>query len=150
MPQSEDRLISDGGHVDYAYVKIPDKEPSEYDWRERRADLYMMLREAGSPERLPRQEALGERYDVSQPQISQDFDRLAEYGARRLGDRERELWETDLVVRRCIRGMLEEEEWREAARTALEREEWRAGAVDLTELHERVERLDAVDGGEVM
>jgi len=29
MPQSEDRLISDGGHVDYAYVKIPDKEPSE-------------------------------------------------------------------------------------------------------------------------
>jgi DNA-binding transcriptional MocR family regulator len=112
--------------------------------------LLQLSRQAGSTDALPSQSQLAQRYGITQQQISKDFRRLEEYGAARLFNRDRELWETDLIVRKCMNEMLEEEEWRACAKTALEREEWRAGAVDLTELYERVERLEGVGGEEVV
>lgn len=99
--------------------------------------MLQLARQAGSTDALPSQTQLAQRYGVSQQQISKDFRRLGEYGAARLFNRDRELLETDLIVRNFISEMLEAEEWR-------------ADAVDLTESYERVERLESVDSGEVV
>lgn len=58
---------------DYDSVAVPSEPPSEYSYVERRAELLQQVRETGHPSRLNQRE-LAERYDVSQQQISKDFD----------------------------------------------------------------------------
>ena len=115
--------------TDYASVEITTEDRSEYSYVERRAELLQLTREAGHPRAL-NQTQLAERYGVTQQQISKDFDRLAEYTHETAVDRSRRLFTVNTVVDRAVRGLLDEGEWRKAAKTAMERDEW------LTEFHD--------------
>jgi hypothetical protein len=76
-------------HPDYAAINPPDDKPeSEYNWRERRAELYRLLKQRGHPRNLEvSQYELGRRYGVDQSQISKDFKQLRDYYRARSGDR---------------------------------------------------------------
>lgn len=72
---------SDGGNapLDYRRQPIPaDKRPTEYTWRERRAEIVELMRSNGDPDVNQSQSQLADRYGVSQPQISKDFDKIRE------------------------------------------------------------------------
>jgi polyhydroxyalkanoate synthesis regulator phasin len=127
--------------IDYGSVDVPDIEPSEYHYTHRRARLLQLVEEAGHPDALNQTE-LADRFGVSQQQISKDLDRLATFVRDRLESRDQRAFTVDSVLQRCIREMLDDGEWRQAAKTALEYEEWAAGFSDLEELHERVAHLE--------
>jgi hypothetical protein len=84
-----------------------------------------------------------DRYGVSQQQISKDLDRIAESVHEHVVDRDRRAFTVDAVVQRSIRGLLEEEEYRQAARTAMEWDEWLTEFHDLEEIRERLDRLES-------
>lgn len=128
------------GEIDYESVDVPDeKEPSEYTYAERRAEILELVNEAGHPRRI-NQSHLADRYNCSPPNISKDMNTLAEYAETTLGDR-RELT-TQATVERAIEGLLDEEEWRQAAKTALEYDEWIRETKELEEMMERIEQIE--------
>lgn len=128
------------GEIDYESVDVPDeKEPSEYTYAERRAEILELVNEAGHPRRI-NQSRLADRYNCSPPNISKDMNTLAEYVETTLGDR-RELT-TQATVERAIEGLLDEEEWRQAAKTALEYDEWIRETKELEEMMERIEQIE--------
>jgi hypothetical protein len=139
---------TDWGGPDYDSVDTPDEPRTEWSYVERRAELLQLIREAGHPRAL-NQTRLADRYGVSQQQISKDFDRLAEYRRAVVTDRDRRMFALETTVERAIRGLLEEEEWRKAAKTAMEWEESLREYHDLEELAERLrlveERQDSED-----
>jgi len=110
------------GAVDYSAIDYPDKPRTEWHYTHRRAELLELLRETGHPGDLNQTE-LADRYGVTQQQISKDLDRLGEYVRATVNDDRRALV-VDSVIQRSIRGMLEEGDYRKAARTALEWDEW--------------------------
>lgn len=68
------------GKVDYAQIELPeDRDYPDYSYAERRASIYQLIVQRGSPTRLPKQEDLAEQFDVSQQQISKDMNALKEY-----------------------------------------------------------------------
>jgi hypothetical protein len=126
--------------TDYASVEITSEDRSEYSYVERRAELLQLIREAGHPKAL-NQTQLAERYGVTQQQISKDLDRLAEYVHEIAVDRSRRLFTVNTVVDRAVRGLLNEGEWRKAAKTAMEHDEWLTEFHDLDVLASEVEDL---------
>lgn len=69
---------------DYNNIKVPDdKDPTDYTYAERRAEILENVLELGDPTQLSRTKA-AERYDVSIGQISQDMDRLGDYLSDRI------------------------------------------------------------------
>jgi hypothetical protein len=124
---------------DYESVELPSKDRAEYSYVERRAELLQLIREAGHP-RAINQTQLAERYDVSQQQISKDLDRLAEYASDTLGAR-RDLV-TEVVFQRALRGLMDEGEYRKAARTVADWNEWLDNRTELQELEERIDALE--------
>jgi len=131
-------VVGSSSQPDYAAVNIPSKPPTEYDHRERRAELLQQVRDLGHPSMIHQGEA-AERYGVSQQQISKDLDRIAEYVEENLGARH-ELT-IDAVFQRSIEGLLEEGEYRKAARTAKDYDEWVTSRTDLEEIQEQLEFL---------
>lgn len=107
---------------DYSTLDFPDKPRTEWHYTHRRAELLQLVREAGHPDDVNQTE-LAERYDVSQQQISKDLDRLGEH-TRANVDLDRRALVVDSVIQRSIRGMLEEGNYRYAAKTAMEWDEW--------------------------
>lgn len=71
---------------------------------------------------------------------------LAEYVDDNLGDRR--ALETSAIFNRCIQGLLEEEEWRDAARTIKEREDWLTEYQTLEELADEIEELKDQSGSD--
>lgn len=130
-----------GDDVDYKAVEIPDTDPSEYHYTQRRAALLQRIEEAGHPAALNQTE-LAEHFGVSQQQISKDLDRLAGYVRDRLEDRNHRALLVDSVVQKAIREMMSEGEYRAAAKTALEFDEFASNFADLEELAERVAELE--------
>lgn len=134
--------MTDTPPTDYEAVSIPeDTPPEDYHWTERRAEILSRIEEKGHPSALS-QGDLADRYGVSHGQISQDMDRLAEHVRDRLHDRGRRALVVDSVVQKCVRELIEEGQYRAAAKTALEWEEFAASLTDLDELHERVADLE--------
>ena len=131
-------VVGSSNQPDYAAVSIPSKPPTEYDHVERRAELLQQVRDLGHPSMIHQGEA-AERYGVSQQQISKDLDRIAEYVDENLGARH-ELT-IDAVFQRSIEGLLEEGEYRKAARTAKDYDEWVTSRTDLEEIQEQLEFL---------
>ena len=76
-------------HPEYAAITPPDDKPkTEYNWRERRAELFRLLKQYGHPRNIEmNQSELGDRYGVDQSQISKDFKKLREYFKSRSGSR---------------------------------------------------------------
>jgi hypothetical protein len=134
--------MSDSTPTDYEAVSIPeDTPPEEYHWTERRAEILQKIEEKGHPSALS-QGDLADRYGVSHGQISQDMDRLAEHVRDRLHDRGRRALVVDTVVQRCVQELMNDGQYRAAAKTTLEWEEFAASLTDLDELHARVEELE--------
>lgn len=126
--------------IDYESIDIPeDKAPSEYSYTERRAEILERIKEAGHPKAVNQSE-LADRYGCSDPNIHKDMNALGEFVDESLGDR-REL-ATQAVLERSIKGLLDQGEWRQAAKTALEYDEWVRETKDLQELLERLERVE--------
>lgn len=123
----------------YEAVALPSQPPSEFSYVERRAELLQLCRQSGHPSRLNQTE-LADRYEVSQQQISKDFDRLGEFLEENLGSRR--YLTTEAVIDRSIRGMLDNEQFRQASRTILEWNEFVREEKQLRELTEKVERLE--------
>lgn len=88
------------------------------------------------------QTELAQQYGVTQSQISHDMDRLSEYIRDRLRDRSHRAVVVDTVVQKCVQELIEEEQYRAAAKTALEWEEFASSFADLEELHDRVAALE--------
>lgn len=128
------------GEIDYETVEVPaEKTPVEYTYAERRAEILTLIKQAGHPCRI-NQSQLADRYDCSAPNISKDMAALADHIDETLGDR-REL-NTRTVLERAIDGLIEQEEWRQAAKTALEYDEWIRENKELEELTERLAALE--------
>jgi hypothetical protein len=125
---------------DYETVDIPTKPPEDLTYHERRADLLQQVRDLGHPSMINQAEA-ADRYGVSQQQISKDLARIAESVHEHVVDRDRRAFTVDAVAQRAIRGLLEEGEYRKAAKTAIEWDEWLTEFHDLDKLTENVERL---------
>lgn len=136
---SSDSVVESNNQPDYESVQILAKPPSEYSYVQRRADLLDQIYDLGHPSMIHQGEA-ADRYGVSQSQISKDLKRLAEHVDTELGAR-RGL-ATDAVFQRAIRGLLEEGEYRDAARTVKDWNEWIDNYQELAELQERLDRLE--------
>jgi transcriptional antiterminator len=123
----------------FATVGVPTEKPrEEYTAAERRAEIDDIITDLGHPS-LVNQTELAQRYGVSQPQIHKDIQVIAEYAANSVGD-QHEL-EVESVFRRSIRGLLEDEEWRKAARTAKDYADWMNDRSDIEELREELDLL---------
>lgn len=134
-------VVDTNNSPDYEHVNIPSKPPSQFSYQERRADLLAQIYDLGHPSMIHQGEA-AERYEVSQSQISKDLDRIAESVHEHVVDRDKRAFTVDAVVRRSIRGLLEDGEYRKAAKTAIEWDEWVAEFNDLDDLAERIEQLE--------
>lgn len=65
----------------------PEKDPTEYTYTERRAELYDMIERQGGYRNLNQsQRALGDRYGVVHRTIKKDIDRILEWKKEHLGD----------------------------------------------------------------
>jgi hypothetical protein len=84
--------------------------------------LLQLIREAGHPDELNQTE-LGEKYGVSQQQISKDLRRIGASVRRNL-DADRRALAVDAAVQRAIRGLLEDGDWYKAGQLALDWDEW--------------------------
>lgn len=128
------------GTIDYEAVGVPeDKEAADYSYSERRAEILERIKDVGHPRRINQSE-LADRYGCTQQNISKDMAALAEYVDETLGDRRK--LTTQTTVERAIEGLLDEEEWRQAAKTALEYDDWIRENAELEELTERLAQLE--------
>lgn len=133
-------VVESCNQPDYSAVDLPSKDRTAYSYAERRAELLQLIENAGDPDLLNQTE-LAERYGVSQQQVSKDLARLAQHVHNRMIDRDRRAFFVESVVRRSIRGLIDDEEWRKAATTAIEYDDWVTEFHDIDQLHEQVERL---------
>lgn len=141
--QTEPAQAIGGDSVDYSAIEIPTKAPSDFDATERKADLLKQIQDLGHPSALPPQRELGERYGVSQQQISRDLDDIADFVSENLG-RRRDLV-TESVFQRSITALLEQGEYRKAAQTVKDWNDWLTDRKELDELAEELDLLkDAV------
>lgn len=118
---------------DYATVAIPDprrRPKQEWSYEERQADLFRLLRKYGHPDNIEKsQRELGEEYDVSQQQISEDFKRVRKYIAAHVGQDAISM--TDLIVNKGVRELIDEKPY-QAVKAQLEYMEFlmETGAID--------------------
>jgi hypothetical protein len=139
MGTDDGQVMFGNGSPDYAGVEVPaTKPPEEFSVEERRAELLQIITDHGHPS-MVNQTELAARYGVSQPMIHKDIDAIAGDVEERLGEHH-EL-EVESVFRRSIKGLLEEEEWRKAARTAKDYSEWMTERAEIEELQEELELL---------
>ena len=126
--------------IDYRAVDLPDdKDPEDYSYIERRAQILVAVERVGSPRRLNGAE-LGRRYGVTRETIRRDLERLGEYVDESIGSDTHTL-EASSFLWRCCQELMDEGEWRQAARTYKDLEEWRRNE-SLEELVERIEKLE--------
>lgn len=152
MPAQSSREtdVESSNQPDYSAVDLPSKDPTDFSYVERRAELLQRVKEAGEPSVLNQTE-LADTFGVSQQQISKDLDRLATHVRDRMIDRDRRAFVVENVVRRSIRGLLNEEEYRKAAQTAMDYDDWIHDFHDAAEFERRLAELEAQqergDGG---
>jgi len=150
MQESSNQVVPSSESTDtpdYSTVDIPSKPPSEFTYHERRAEILQQVRDLGHPS-MVHQGELAERYGVSQQQISKDLARIAESVRTHITDRDSRAFAIDSILRRSIRGLLDEDEYRKAAQTAVDYDEWIREQYEAEEFAARLDRLeDAVDDG---
>lgn len=109
--------------TDYRAIDVPeDKPPEEYHWTERRAEILQLIEKAGHPDSIS-PTRLASRYDVSKSQISQDKGRLQKFIVGEM-DEDRVDAITATVYETAIRKLMENDEYRKAAKTVSEWNEW--------------------------
>lgn len=125
---------------DYISIDLPSKPPEEYDYRQRRARLLQLITEHGHPDAINQTE-MADRFGVSQQQISKDIDRLGAYVHGQVLDRDQRALIVQSVTNRALRGLLDDGEYRKAAKTAMEYDEWATEFIDLSEMAAEIELL---------
>jgi DeoR/GlpR family transcriptional regulator of sugar metabolism len=125
---------------DYISIALPSKPPEEYDYRQRRARLLQLITEHGHPDAINQTE-MADRFGVSQQQISKDIDRLGAYVHGQVLDRDQRALIVQSVTNRALRGLLDDGEYRKAAKTAMEYDEWATEFIDLSEMAAEIEQL---------
>lgn len=125
---------------DYWSVDLPSKPPEEYSYKERRARLLQLIVEHGHPDTINQTE-MADRFGVTQQQISKDISRLGEYVHGQVLDRNQRALVVQSVTQRAIRGLLEDGDYRKAAKTAMEYDEWATEFIDLSEMAADIEQL---------
>jgi DeoR/GlpR family transcriptional regulator of sugar metabolism len=125
---------------DYRSVNLPSKPPEEYNYRERRARLLQLIIEHGHPDAINQTE-MADRFGVTQQQISKDIQRLGEYVHGKVLDRNQRALVVQSVTNRAIRGLLDNGDYRKAAKTAMEYDEWATEFIDLSEMAAEIENL---------
>ncbi len=100
--------------IDYSKVEIPEGlDPKKYNYIQRRAEILKLIIAEGHP-RLISQTKLAKHYGVSQAQISMDIREIAKsFNAKR--DATDIKFITELVYQKCIRKLLEREDYTQAA-----------------------------------
>jgi len=128
-----------GDHIDYRSIDVPeDKPPEEYSYAERRAEILRRIEDVGHPGLVNGAE-LGRRYDVARQSIYNDFDVLGEYVADTVG--ERVDLKINAVFNKAIRGLLQQKEYRKAAKTAAEFGEWVETRHEIEDLWAELEEI---------
>lgn len=126
--------------TDYAKVAVPaNKPPDEYSREERRADLLDRVLDAGHPSRISQTRLSGE-YGVNQSTVSRDLDALAKSIEAHVGNRQ--ALTVEAVYEKSIRGMLDSEDYRGAAKFVGEWDSWVTERTDLRRLREKVGELE--------
>lgn len=123
--------------TDYTTATPPaDKDPADYDFTERRADLLERIFEVGSPKRLNTSE-LSDVYGVTRRQIYHDYDALAEFIEENLGERAK--FRTQSLYERVLDELIDKGEYREAWKTTLEWNQWLVERGALDKVPEKLE-----------
>lgn len=141
-------VVEDSTEPDYSAVTISQKPRLEYSYVERRAELLQLIEEVGDPKALNQTE-LAEHYEVSQQQISKDFARIAAHVRETMVDRDRRAFVVEHVVRRSIRGLLDEGDYRKAAQTAMEYDDWITEFHDLEQIDDRLSAIEQRQDGDL-
>lgn len=118
--------------TDYTSIDPPQgKDPQDYHYTERRAELLQLIFKAGSPKRLNTTN-LANRYGVTRRQIYLDYDRLGEFIEANLGKRAQ--LRTQALYEKVMDEMIESGDFRGAWRTTMEWNEWleNRGALERT------------------
>jgi hypothetical protein len=125
---------------DYETIEPTEDAPrAEYSTHERRADLWRLMKQAGSPTRLNKAR-LSRKYDVSRKTIYRDFERLQEWAADSLGEDAK--LTTRAVFESVLEDLLDAEEWR-AKREAFDvMMEWNEWLADLGEQHREPDKSE--------
>lgn len=134
-------VVKSSNEPDYSAVELPTKPPTEFHYTERRAELLQLVEQAGHPGVLNQAE-LADRYGVSQQQISKDLDRLDEYIRERISNR-RDL-EIGSVLKRCMIGALDEDDYNTARKAAESYNEYMDRRIDTLEFRRRLDHLEDV------
>jgi len=125
--------------IDYREVEVPDgKDPEDMTYAERRAEILELIQQRGS-HRLVNGARLARRYGCVRSNIYNDLDKLAEWARETQGDRE--TLEGEALYWRCIRGLLEDDEYRKAAQTLSDYHDW-VRQNDMEDLQERIEAVE--------
>lgn len=107
----------------YAY-KIPrHKQPEDYTYIERRAEILQYILQRGSPYAV-HQSRLADRYGVTDGQISQDMDRLRKHVTEHLGDEAK--LTTRTVFEKTVRELQAQGEWKDAWDVVMDWNNWLA------------------------
>jgi hypothetical protein len=125
--------------VDYDAVEISDdKEPQEYHWTERRAEIYRLMEKAGHPDSIS-PTRLADRYDVSKSQISQDKSRLQEFIVEQIDETQVDAI-TSTVFQTAVQELMDNDEYRKAVKTVADWNDWLA---DRGHVEREPDRLEA-------
>lgn len=138
MADSDDDEWSRADYAELAGLAPFDKPPTEYNAQERRGELYSLIEDAGHPRSIEQsQSELGERYGVSQPQISEDLDLIRQFEAAHNATRAKAV--TSMLAERAVMEKVENDEWEDALDLQLEYVEYLFDTGDLEESSDTVE-----------
>lgn len=125
------------GSVNYWALEPPDQTPpTQYTADERRADLLGKLVKGGTPHSL-NQSKTAKIYGVSQPTISKDVAKLADFVGETLGNQVGLTIQT--LFEKTVRDLRDEGEYKEAWDVAMDWSEWLANVGAIEYEPERVE-----------
>jgi hypothetical protein len=107
--------------IDYIDVQVPELDPKDFNYQERRAEILQFIFKAGHPYGI-KQIDLARRYGVSGEQISQDVKVLRLYIRKTLGDNYMEL--TKAAFERCYRDLLDMDKPKDAFDVVMQWSKW--------------------------
>ena len=139
-------MSSESPPPDYLRLPVPDgKKPSEFTYRERRAELAQLMSRKAEPKLDKSQRELGDRYGVRQQQISKDLDLIRESMRFYIGD-ETEV-RAELVFTTAVTELMDSGEYYKSAQLMKMWLDWQAdlGHLERQPRQQQVEHSGQVD-----
>ena len=91
--------------IDYSQIEIPkDKDPWEYDYRERRAEILQRHKNSSNPYQITQTE-MAKEFDVTPSQISRDMDKIRDYITRNISGKKL-AFESTLIIDNAVKGLM--------------------------------------------